>query len=331
MIPVAVSTWRSLLRQARSRHLEPGQTLFEEEAESNHLWLVRFGTLEIFKTFFGERQRLTLVRRGALLGEGQLFEPAPCHASALALTPARVLELDVEQVRCQVVDQPSLALPVLRGLVGRVREVEQNLVEHLVQRSLAMQIQNARVEGKIRRRVQDLERSNSDLSRLAWIDPLTGCQNRRALDKQLQLLCASPEPAAVVMLDVDHFKHYNDTQGHQAGDKALQTLVRLIQRRLRADDVLARYGGEEFCLILKGIQPDAAVRVCQRLREAIREFAFPHEEQQPSGDFTVSLGLTMYPLEAREPLELLRLADARLYEAKHGGRDRLEAGPYSLV
>jgi len=331
MLPLSRSTWKTLLQQARSRSLEPGQTLYEEEAEASGVWLVRYGKLEIFKTFFGERHRLTLVGRGDLLGETQLFEPAPCHASAVALTPSRVLELPVGELRQQVLLQPQLALPMLRGLVSRVRQVEQNLVEHLVHRNLELQIQNARVEGKIRRRVKDLERSNSDLSRLAWIDPLTGCQNRRALDKQLQVLCGSPDPAAVVMIDVDHFKHYNDTQGHQAGDKALQTLVRLIQRRLRADDVLARYGGEEFCLILKGIQPDAAVRVCQRLREAIREFAFPHEELQPNGDFTVSLGLAMYPAEGREPLELLRLADARLYEAKYGGRDRLSAGPYSLA
>ncbi len=331
MLTLSRSTWKALLQRARSRCLEPGQTLYEEEAEASGVWLVRYGKLEVFKTFFGERHRLTLVGRGDMLGETQLFEPAPCHASAVALAPSRVLELPVEELRQQVLQQPQLALPMLRGLVGRVRQVEQNLVEHLVHRNLEMQIQNARVEGKIRRRVKDLERSNSDLSRLAWIDPLTGCQNRRALDKQLQVLCSSPDPAAVVMIDVDHFKHYNDTQGHQAGDKALQTLVRLIQRRLRADDVLARYGGEEFCLILKGIQPDAAVRVCQRLREAIREFAFPHEELQPNGDFTVSLGLAMYPAEGREPLELLRLADARLYEAKYGGRDRLSAGPYTLA
>lgn len=322
------SLWRSLLREVRERHFLAQEMLFEEDGPGDSLWLLRSGTVELYKSFFGERHRLTYLSRGALLGEANFLDDSPRTASAQASTDGRALWLPNEVARGFVREHPGLALPMVVALAGRVKMSEQALVEQLVQRNLELQMQNTRLENRIRRRVRDLEQSNDELTQLAWHDPLTGCHNRRSLEKILEMGCQESAHFAVAIFDVDNFKHYNDTHGHPAGDEALKTLVRLLGRRLRTNDVLARYGGEEFCLILRDISGQLAVKVCERLRQAITDYEFPHERHQPQGDFTVSMGLATFPEEGRTPAQLLKVADERLYTAKRSGRNRLVGGEY---
>ena len=323
------AAWRELLGKSSQHWFQPEELLYEQESPGDSLWLVRTGTVELYRSFFGERHRLLYVSRGAMLGEGELFEPHLRTATARAVTRVRAHEVAGPVARDFLARFPELTLSLLRGSTQRTRTVEEHLVEQLVQKNLQLQMHSARVDPRMRRRVKDLEQTNEHLNQLAWVDALTGCGNRRALEKVLEMACEGPELFAVALFDVDHFKHYNDTHGHLEGDRALQALARLLQRRLRADDVLARYGGEEFCLILRAVSGEVAAVVCERLRQAITEFAFPFEAQQPLGDFTVSMGLAMYPLEGTTPSELLKQADERLYEAKRQGRNRLVGGNYA--
>jgi diguanylate cyclase (GGDEF)-like protein len=324
--------WRELLRQTTPRSYSQGQAIFTEGEEASTVLWLRQGRVELFKSFFGERHRLTLLSRGSLLGESELFEEEGARSlSALADSDCLLYELPNGRAREFLLRFPQMGLAMLAHFTRRDREIEQNLLEQLVHRHLELQLHSTRLESKARRRLRDLEQSNEDLHRLAWLDPLTGAHNRRGLESVLGQACRENLPLTVAMMDVDNFKHYNDRNGHPAGDKALQTLVRLIGRRLRSDDTLARYGGEEFCLVLRHLQPEEAVSVCERLRRAVAEFAFPHEKNQPLGDFTISLGLAHYGPDGREPGELIACADARLYQAKNQGRNRLVAGEHASV
>jgi diguanylate cyclase (GGDEF)-like protein len=152
----------------------------------------------------------------------------------------------------------------------------------------------------------------AQLGRLAATDPLTGLANRRAWDGELErVLHAEPRPdGCVAMLDLDHFKAYNDEHGHLAGDRLLKQAAAAWAGELRSGDVLARLGGEEFGLLLSGCTPEHAASVVERLRAAM-----------PAGQ-TCSAGLVS--LRRREPAEaLMTRADDALYAAKQAGRDRL--------
>ena len=166
----------------------------------------------------------------------------------------------------------------------------------------------------------DTARSHASAAELALLDGLTGLPNRRGLDEDLAV--ASAETSVLVMVDVDHFKIYNDTNGHTAGDEALQLVAEVLSSNLRPGDQAYRYGGEEFCLLLDGVDPSKAQQVAERVRSAVWASVFPGGAAQPGGRVTISLGLA-----ERHPDESvaawLERADRALYEAKRNGRNRL--------
>ena len=157
---------------------------------------------------------------------------------------------------------------------------------------------------------------------LAVTDSLTGLYNRRYLMRHLaDLLAASPAPEiAVLMIDVDRFKIVNDEYGHVAGDLALQAVADSLRTGTRAFDTLARYGGEEFAVVMPGTGMEQARRAAERLRRGVE--AIPADWAcGRTGALTVSIGVAASNGEARPPEELLRAADAALYEAKRAGRN----------
>ncbi len=158
------------------------------------------------------------------------------------------------------------------------------------------------------------------------IDALTGLHNRRFLDETLrrELLRASRKqtPIAVVLLDVDHFKRFNDTFGHEAGDLVLRHLAQEMKRHVRASDLACRYGGEEFALIMPEITLEDAISRCEALRLAVTRLQVRYGGQ-PLGPISISLGLALFPQDGQQAEILLHAADSALYEAKRGGRNRL--------
>jgi diguanylate cyclase (GGDEF)-like protein len=157
-------------------------------------------------------------------------------------------------------------------------------------------------------------------------DPLTGLYNRRHLHEFLQLELARSQRAAselsVMMVDVDHFKQFNDTFGHQAGDEVLQSVARLIETLFRGHDIGCRYGGEEFILLLPGCSSARARERAIDLLDAVRSLRLTHEDRV-LGRITASIGLAQFPQDGDTPGALIAAADAALYEAKAAGRDRL--------
>ena len=168
-----------------------------------------------------------------------------------------------------------------------------------------------------------LIRENELITRTSLTDALTGIPNRRAFDQDLPLLMAQEAPLGMLMLDVDYFKRYNDSLGHQAGDGCLQAVARIIrQSLLRQDDRVYRYGGEEFAVLLPGASDNAPFIVARRIQQNFRELKLPHPDSPVSPLLTVSIGIARWsPLSPGE--DVVSRADRALYAAKDGGRNRM--------
>jgi len=174
---------------------------------------------------------------------------------------------------------------------------------------------------------QDLQSANANLEQLAHLDGLTRIPNRRKFDEHLthewRRAIRSHQPLSLILCDIDHFKQYNDTYGHQAGDACLQriaqTLSQLVQR---PTDLVSRYGGEEFAVVLPDTTAQGALHLAQKLRAHVRALSLPHRHAE-SGVVTLSLGIaTMLPQAKQRPQALIEAADQALYQAKNAGRDR---------
>lgn len=175
---------------------------------------------------------------------------------------------------------------------------------------------------------QQLVAAREALRMQAIRDPLTGLFNRRymaeALERELRRAEHGGQPVSMVMIDVDHFKNFNDTLGHQAGDDLLAHIGSLIQARTRREDIACRYGGEEFLVILPGAPIEAARQRAEELRQVMRETTV-ESRGQTLGRISVSAGVACFPEHGTTADELLRAADMALYRAKELGRDRVEA------
>jgi diguanylate cyclase (GGDEF)-like protein/PAS domain S-box-containing protein len=159
-------------------------------------------------------------------------------------------------------------------------------------------------------------------------DPLTGLFNRRymeeSLEREVLRAVRNNEGVTLLMLDLDHFKQFNDTYGHQAGDKLLREFGDFLCQRTRGQDIACRYGGEEFVLILAGASIESGIKRAELLREELKQLTVQHVGQV-LGRITASVGISAFPGNGRTAEELVRAADAALYQAKAEGRDRVVA------
>ena len=176
---------------------------------------------------------------------------------------------------------------------------------------------------------EKLEIMSGELERMALVDALTRVGNRRAFDDVLPTAfeeCkASRSPVSLIICDVDHFKPYNDTYGHQKGDTCLRRVASALQASMyRGTDFVARYGGDEFVVLLPGVDLDVATRVAERMRVEVASLAIPHSSSKCASTVTVSAGVASTELEEVRTFEsLLKSADEGLYRAKKKGRDRI--------
>jgi diguanylate cyclase (GGDEF)-like protein len=167
---------------------------------------------------------------------------------------------------------------------------------------------------------------HEEIYRLTVIDALTDIPNRRYfqefLDRELVRAVRHRRPLALAFLDIDHFKAVNDRMGHIAGDMALRQLVGCVREIVRRDELFARYGGEEFAVVLPELDLPTAAVVCERIRQTVQGHSFVFNRQQ--FPLTVSIGVGVLAAgEEVGPTELVRRADAMLYEAKRAGRNRV--------
>jgi diguanylate cyclase (GGDEF)-like protein len=223
-------------------------------------------------------------------------------------------------------DEANLRLAVENLLRSYRLEIEnRRLVNDLSAKNQALLEMNRELEAKIAERTAELGEANSRLAQLAVTDGLTGLYNHRHFHERLALeverSVRNGLPLSLLMIDVDHFKHYNDQHGHPAGDELLRRLARLMGDGRRANDFVARYGGEEFAIVLVDTPKLTAAQVAERLRDRVASHPFPAAASQPGGSLSISIGVASFPDDASDSEALVRAADAALYQAKHGGRN----------
>jgi diguanylate cyclase (GGDEF)-like protein len=217
-------------------------------------------------------------------------------------------KLDTE-IHLKTNDEIGILAKVFNQMTGELKLSRSNLEEA-----------NRDLEKKVKERTFQLEE-------LAIRDALTGLYNRRFFNERIKEELGRAKRGAhalsIVYFDIDHFKKYNDQNGHPAGDALLKDFSKLLLLNLRKTDVLARIGGEEFCAILPETKIEGAILTAEKLRAAVEFKDFPNGEKQPLGRVTCSLGVSTYPACASDEESLIKVADEALYQCKEGGRNRV--------
>ncbi len=216
-------------------------------------------------------------------------------------------------------EKPFANEDIVLTVRGAVRAYNQE--RDLKRQNEALKQMNAKLESLVKARTRELHEKNRELELLSVTDRLTGLFNRRKLDQILdEELMRSRRYGtgfSLMMIDIDHFKQVNDRYGHGVGDSVLLGLARMMRERTRESDVLARYGGEEFVMVCRHSNQDGCLAAAENLRMAIAAHDFPKV-----GRVTTSIGTATYQ-EDDDADNLLRRADAALYQAKAAGRNQV--------
>jgi diguanylate cyclase (GGDEF)-like protein len=291
---------RPLLRQCHKQNLAAGDVLLRPEFRNDSLFMLLSGKVVVTLESLDAAPLLELTS-GECIGEMSVLDGRNPSAYVKAVEPCEVLVIERSTLWQLIDSSHSLCRNLLHFLSDRLRSGN-----HFVAISQSRE---------------------KEQERAANMDALTGVHNRRWLQEALATLKAEEDrdklPLAVLMLDVDHFKTFNDTYGHKAGDLVLQMVARTIRRSLRPSDMLARYGGEEFVVILPTTPVKQAMAVAERLRCAVASSETSVEQGQALPPVTISIGVAALADMAKLE-QAFETADKALYEAKRLGRDRVE-------
>ena len=268
--------------------------------------LATFGMVEAGALCENDHVRLAMQTREPVYVE--LPEGLVVHAGLVAFQPREVvfLPLDVRSVSAGVVVLASSAL----------FDRDTRPLAQIFARTFAVALSNAM--------------THDHLQRIAALDPLTNCYNRRfgfgRLREEFTRAARHETPLGLILFDIDHFKSVNDTYGHLVGDRVVAAVAKTAKQRLREGDVLVRYGGEEFVCILPGASAEDALVISERIRRAVEELVVQDRDQAIR--CTVSLGYTSYPgAAADDETAMIQIVDDALYRAKDSGRNRALQGP----
>lgn len=290
-----------LLTDCPIRELGQGERLLDQGQANDTMYMVLQGSLGVYlEEVSGDP--VAVIEAGQVVGEISVIDGSPATAHVVALQPCRLIAVDEETFWIMVEASHDFATNLLGLLARRMRANDFALADGLRRRRM--------------------------LERDALFDALTGIYNRRWLDRRLPRLVRRHEfskaPLTVMMLDVDHFKHFNDAHGHAAGDRVLAGVGQVLMDHLRPTDLSARYGGEEFTVILPDTDLAGGHVAAERVRQTVASRTFDDGQGGELPPVTVSIGLAQ--LDPGEDAQtLLGRADRALYGAKSGGRDRVES------
>jgi len=245
--------------------------------------------------------------------------PAIADVPVIMLSGTSNAEVKADAFR-RGADDYIVKMPHPVELIARIRHHSKFYIEHLERESALNALQQEK---------QKLAAANLELERISSLDGLTGIANRRyfdtVFDREWRRAMRETEPLSLIMCDVDYFKLYNDSYGHQAGDECLKLVASSLGSAMqRPTDLVARYGGEEFVILLPGTHAPGAMKMAERARQAVLNLQLPHEKSTVQDCVTISMGAaTVAPMLKHQPEELLLAADKVLYAAKDSGRNRV--------
>jgi diguanylate cyclase (GGDEF)-like protein len=326
LAPLADPELEKLLGSCRERSLPAGEALCHEGEEGHAMYVVLSGHLVVSK---GGKQ-VAVGSPGDVFGEMALIESRERAATLRALDDTLVLEIPEDAFRCHIAQNSDSLLALLKVFSDRARhDLEALASDNIKLQAYAQEVERANQElTQIRRQ---LEEKNRLLERLSALDTLTGISNRGRFDAVLRQewrRAAREETAlSLIFCDIDHFKRFNDTYGHQAGDDCLVRVAQSLDAALnRPADIAARYGGEEFVALLVDTDGGGARTIADRIRSAIDLLRIEHRSSSVVPWLTVSLGIaTVRPDSSGRPEDLVKLADRACYAAKQSGRNRVVA------
>jgi len=275
--------------------IEQGAVLWKEGDPGDHVILLLDGFVEVtHETPEGEVVTLRTLEAGSVLGEIASLDGRPRSATVKACAPCRIVRIPAQAFRALLHRRPELLEELFLTQSERVRSLTRQVTRN---------------------------------HHRAITDPLTRLYNygffRERLEIELERAGHTGDLVSLAMFDIDHFKNYNDLHGHQEGNVVLQSVAGILRDTGRRGDIVARYGGEEFVALLYGASREEAERFAESARRGIERFNFPMGETQPLGRVTLSAGVATFPSDAAGDEALIRAADARLYRAKEGGRNRV--------
>ena len=251
--------------------------------------------------------------------------------AALAALPPAAGEPNARRMTDSVHSAVHAKAPAsrLRRRLTDLEDINHELSKRLDETVEQLAIARSALQEEVEKRIwaeTELTHANLQLRDRAVRDALTGVHNRGYLEESLAREEArarrSGTPLGVVMIDIDHFKRFNDTYGHAAGDAVLRTVGQYVMSLTRGEDIFCRYGGEEFVLIMIDTTARAAWERAESLRSGVQALAIEHDGQA-IGPITLSIGVAMIPDNARDGQSALKAADEALYRAKQGGRNRV--------
>ncbi len=278
--------------------LKKGETLLQAGQSNQKLYIILSGSLSVHLEDSNSVPVASL-KPGETVGELSVIDDSPATAFVVAAEESSVLEIDESGFWDLVSSSHDFACNMLMLLAERLRSSDDSISRNI----------------RISRRFEEE----------ALLDALTGMKNRRWIEDRLPRILRRHQhnemPLSIVMFDVDHFKTFNDTYGHDAGDCVLTAVAQATSLCLRPTDICARYGGEEFITILTGLPEDLAWHVAERVRETVSETTVETGDGRMLPPVTVSLGVAE-ALPGDDSTLLVKRADMAMYRAKASGRNR---------
>ena len=326
LAPLSDVELETFLGACREIALRPGQALCHEGEDGHAMFVVLAGNLVVSKA----GKQVAVGRPGDCFGEMALIERRERAATLRALDDTLVLEIPEAAFREHLSGNPAALMALLRVFSERSRHD----LDSLVSSNLKLLGQAEEMDRKNRELTEtrrQLEHRNRDLERISALDTLTQIANRRRFDAALRQewrrSARDEAPLSLVFCDIDYFKRFNDTYGHQAGDECLVRVAQTMEETLnRPADLAARYGGEEFIALLVDTEAEGARMLADRMRARVEGLRIEHRASSVAPYLTVSLGVaTVVPRPALRAEDLVDLADRALYAAKEGGRNRVAA------
>jgi len=288
-------TW--ILPFCKIQTIKPETVILEPKTKNDTIFFILTGQAEVQLEWQGQKA-ISYLKPGQCIGEMSIIEGAPPSAKVVATQVTSLLTLPGE---------------LLWQIIDRSHAVSKNLIHMLSSR--IRHDNNVILESLELQRIHEQKSKN---------DVLTNLYNRRWLDEMLPRIFERYQTQktmfSIIMLDIDHFKHYNDNYGHLSGDEALRNIATTITENIRPNDMAARYGGEEFLVLLPDTNSEEASIIAERLRNAVKTKKIISENKKELPSITASFGIATIQNNI-SLIDLICNADTALYKAKENGRD----------